>query len=167
MEIYEKINNRIRESGINKKELVNRVLALEPKLKNTGEIPTEKTIYAYLNGTSNLKLELIPYIAEALNITEQEIFDDTEQTRLKYLKHILKNPSSKEIELIKYKLGGNDIKIKNSILADTNHGNIIINSEYFNSEVKEVIELLKYAPIPFLNNLTSKLKEMQKLTKSV
>jgi len=152
---------------MNKKEFVNRVLALEPKLKNTGEIPTEKTVYAYLNGTSNLKLELIPYIAEALNITEQELFDDSERVRLKYLKHILKNPSNKEIDFIKYQIGSNSIKIKNSILADINHGNIVINSEHFGDEMKEVIELLKYAPIPFLTNLITRLKELKKLSDNI
>lgn len=127
-------------------------------------MPTERAIYSYLNGHREIKLELIPFIAEALDITEQELFDDTEKTRLKYLKHILKNPSKKEVDLIKYQLGINEIKIKNSILADTNHGNIIVNSKYFNEDLKEIIELLEFAPIPFLKNLILKLKEMRKLS---
>ena len=48
--------------------------ALEPKLKSTGEIPSEQTIYGYLNGKRELKIELIPYIAEVLKVDEQELF---------------------------------------------------------------------------------------------
>ena len=47
---------------------------LEPKLKSTGEIPSEQTIYGYINGKGELKIELIPYIAEVLEVDEQELF---------------------------------------------------------------------------------------------
>lgn len=166
LEIYELINQKIKEKGMSKREFANRVLALEPKLKNTGEIPTEKTIYAYLNGTANLKLELISFIAEALDVSEQEFFDDSQKARVKYLKHILKNPSKKEIELIKYQLGVNEIKIKNFIISDINSGNITINSDYINNDFKEAVELLQYASIPFLKNLIIKLKEFKNLSTS-
>ena len=48
--------------------------AIEPKLKSTGEVPSEQTIYGYLNGKRELKVELIPYIAEVLGVDEQELF---------------------------------------------------------------------------------------------
>ncbi|MDD5401361.1 MAG: helix-turn-helix transcriptional regulator [Sulfurimonas sp.] len=48
--------------------------AIELKLKSTGEIPSEQTIYGYLNGKRELKAELIPYIAEVLEVDEQELF---------------------------------------------------------------------------------------------
>lgn len=47
----------------------------EPKLKSTGEIPSEQTIYGYLNGKRELKVELIPHIAEVLEVSEQELFN--------------------------------------------------------------------------------------------
>ncbi len=48
--------------------------AIEPKLRSTGEVPSEQTIYGYLNGKRELKVELIPYIAEVLGVDEQELF---------------------------------------------------------------------------------------------
>ena len=48
--------------------------AAEPKLKSTGEVPSEQTIYGYLSGKRELKVELIPYIAEVLGVDEQELF---------------------------------------------------------------------------------------------
>lgn len=163
MEIYEVINQKIKEKGMNKKEFVHKVLALEPKLKNTGETPTDKTIYAYLNGTANLKLELIPYIAEALDTIEQEIFNDSEHSRIKYIKRILKNPSKKELETIKYYLGNGDMNIKNSIVPDINHGSIIINSEYMTEDTKLLIGLLKYASNSFIKKLILKLQQLKEL----
>ncbi|MEN5408014.1 hypothetical protein [Aliarcobacter butzleri] len=75
MEIYEKINYLIEESNMSKKEFVDRVLALEPRLKVTGEIPSNQTIYRYLNGSRELKVEILPYFAEILNVKEQEFFE--------------------------------------------------------------------------------------------
>jgi len=76
MEVYEKINQILLSRTVSKRDFAKKLRAIEPKLKSTGEIPTEKAIYGYLNGTSNLKIELIPYIAEVLHIKEQELFDD-------------------------------------------------------------------------------------------
>jgi len=74
MTIINKINYLIEEKKLTKKEFVNILQSLEPKLNSTGNIPNEQTIYGYLNGKRELKIELIPYIAEALNVTEQELF---------------------------------------------------------------------------------------------
>lgn len=74
MNIIEKINFLIQEKDITKKEFVEKIRALEPRLNLTGEIPSEQTIYRYLNGTRELKVELIPYIAEILGVSEQELF---------------------------------------------------------------------------------------------
>ncbi|PUE67664.1 hypothetical protein [Arcobacter lacus] len=89
MEIYEKINLLLKEKSLNKKNFAIKLIALEPKLKSTGEIPTIKAIYAYLSGDIALKVELLPYIAEVLEIPEQILFDDSSRTRKIYLKHIL------------------------------------------------------------------------------
>lgn len=74
MDIIEKINYLIKEKNLQKKDFVKLLQATEPKLKSTGEIPSEQTIYGYLNGKRELKIELIPYIAEVLGVTEQELF---------------------------------------------------------------------------------------------
>lgn len=75
MEIIDKINYLIKEKKLQKKDFVKQLQLLEPKLKSTGNIPSEQTIYGYLNGKRELKVELIPYIAEVLNIQEQELFE--------------------------------------------------------------------------------------------
>jgi transcriptional regulator with XRE-family HTH domain len=72
--IIEKINFLLEEKGVSKKEFVDKLQKLEPKLKGTGEIPSEQTIYRYLNESRELKVELIPYIAEVLEVTEQDLF---------------------------------------------------------------------------------------------
>jgi transcriptional regulator with XRE-family HTH domain len=76
MEVWEKVNYLLDEKGISKKEFVDKFLSLEPRLKQTGEIPTVQTVYRYLNNQREIKIELIPYIAEALMITEQELFSN-------------------------------------------------------------------------------------------
>ncbi|MCT7498152.1 hypothetical protein [Aliarcobacter cryaerophilus] len=62
MELYEKINLLLKEKNLNKKNFALKLIALEPKLKSTGEIPTVKAIYGYLSGDIALKIELIAYI---------------------------------------------------------------------------------------------------------
>lgn len=74
MNIIEKINFLLEEKGVGKKEFADKLRKLEPKLKATGEIPSEQTIYRYLNESRELKVELIPYISEVLEVTEQELF---------------------------------------------------------------------------------------------
>ena len=74
MDIVEKNNYLLRERGISKKEFADRLQSLEPRLKSTGNIPNIQTIYGYLNGKRELKVELIPYIAEVLGVSEQELF---------------------------------------------------------------------------------------------
>lgn len=74
MEIIDKINYLIKEKNLQKKDFVRLLQALEPRLKSTGDIPSEQTIYGYLNGKRELKVELIPYIAEVLGVDEGELF---------------------------------------------------------------------------------------------
>ena len=101
METFERINQLLKINKLSKKEFSKKLLALEPKLKNTGEIPSENTIYAYLNGRIGIKIELIPYIAEVLKVPEQLLFDDSAITRKMYLKHILATATNEEQEYIK------------------------------------------------------------------
>lgn len=98
MEVYEKLTSILKERGISKKEFALRLIDKDIKLKNTGEVPSEKVIYAYLSGRISLRIELIPSISEILNIVEQELFDDTETKHIKLLHHILRNPSELEYQ---------------------------------------------------------------------
>lgn len=148
MENYEKINLLIKEKGLNKKKFALKLIELEPKLKSTGEIPTLKAMYAYLSGDVALKIELIPYIAEVLNIPEQVLFDDSSRSRKIYLKHILDSISAEETELLKSKLcDKKDIS------------NIVPKDRLF-----KIQDLLMYAPDIFLKELEVTLKEYKDLT---
>ncbi len=91
MEIFERINKLIKENNLTKREFAKRLRDLEPRLNSTGEIPSEKTIYKYLNGTISIKIELIPYIAEVLQITEQELFTNDEKSRKKFFSKYYEN----------------------------------------------------------------------------
>ena len=75
MEVWEKINYLLEEKKISKQEFANRLISLVPKLKRTLETPSSQTILGYLYGKRELKVELIPYIAEVLGVSEQELFN--------------------------------------------------------------------------------------------
>jgi len=75
MQVSEKINYLLAEQGLTKREFARTLLALEPKLNGTGKPPSKSTIYGYLNGGREIKIKLIPYIAELLSIPEQELFE--------------------------------------------------------------------------------------------
>lgn len=148
MEVYEKINLLLLEKKLSKKDFAVRLRNLEPKLNSTMEIPSEKSIYAYLNGRIGIKIELIPYIAEVLEIPEQLLFDDSGRTRKMYLKHILQNVSNEEKELIKSKVCAEQLS-KITIPKDRFHN---------------INDLLIYAPEIFLENLENTLKNYKDLT---
>lgn len=74
MEVWEKINYLLEEKQMTKQEFANKLIMLEPKLKRTSETPSVQTILGYLYGKRELKVELIPYIAEVLGVDEGELF---------------------------------------------------------------------------------------------
>jgi len=74
MRVTEKINYLLQEKDLTKRDFARKLLELEPKLYGTGKPPSESTIYGYLNGGREIKIELIPYIAEVLGVSEQELF---------------------------------------------------------------------------------------------
>lgn len=76
MKVAEKINYLLEEKNISKREFAKKLLALNPLLERTGKPPSESTVYGYLNGGREIKIELISYIAETLNISEQELFSN-------------------------------------------------------------------------------------------
>jgi len=92
LEVFEKINYIINEKNMSKKEFADKFLSLNPRLRTTGEAPSYSSIYGYLSGRREIKIELIPYIADALNIKEQELFNfDLEYStefNIKYSKDI-------------------------------------------------------------------------------
>jgi transcriptional regulator with XRE-family HTH domain len=75
LEVFEKINYLINEKNMSKKEFADKFLSLNPRLRTTGEAPSYSSIYGYLSGRREIKIELIAYIAEALNVKEQELFN--------------------------------------------------------------------------------------------
>ncbi|WP_294890794.1 hypothetical protein [Sulfurimonas sp. RIFCSPLOWO2_12_36_12] len=132
---------------MSKKEFAERLIQLEVKLKNTGSVPSENTIYAYLNGRIGIKIELIPYIAEVLNIPEQLLFDDSARARKIFLKYLAESITSEEKEFLKAKVC--EDKITSSVPKDRFYA---------------IQDLLIYAPDVFLNELERTLKEYKDLT---
>ena len=147
MEVFEKINLYLKDRKISKKEFAERLIQLEVKLKNTGSIPSENTIYAYLNGRIGIKIELIPYIAEVLNIPEQLLFDDSPRARKTFLKYILDSLSSEEKELVR------------SRVCEEKNTPSVPKDRYY-----KIQDLLVYAPEMFLSELEMTLKEYKDLT---
>lgn len=115
MSIIEKINFLLQEKALSKKEFANNLRKLEPKLLATGDIPSEQTVYRYLNGSRELKVELIPYIAEVLGVNEQELFSFDLEYATGY-----NYKQSKEIreilELLQYLPNGGIAKLKEQLL---------------------------------------------------
>lgn len=99
MTILERINAILKSKNMSKRELARRIIALEYRAAKTGEIPTESSIYAYLNGTIELKADLLPYIAQALNIYEQELFTSEAKSQ-KILQKIYRNNIERYAEII-------------------------------------------------------------------
>lgn len=114
MTIINKINYLIEEKNLTKKKFVTILQSLEPKLNSTGNIPNEQTIYGYLNGKRELKVELIPYIAESLNVTEQELFSfDIEYATEENIRY---SKDAREIlDLLQYAPKGMIEHIKNAL----------------------------------------------------
>jgi transcriptional regulator with XRE-family HTH domain len=146
MEVYEKINRYLKAKKMTKKEFALRLLGLEAKLKNTGSTPSENTIYAYLNGRIGIKIELIPYIAEVLDVPEQFLFDDSSRARKIFLKTISESMTLTEKELL-----------RSSICEE---GKILNQKERF----YKIQDLLIYAPGIFLQKLEAALMDYKELT---
>ncbi len=119
-EVWEKINYLLSEKKISKKEFADRLVALDPKLKRTDESPSSQTILGYLYGKREIKVELIPYIAEVLGVSEQDLFTfDLEYAQ---------------------------------------------NYNYRQSkEVREIVELLRYAPVSVVVHIKEQLQKYKKL----
>lgn len=159
LEIQKNINELIKQKGMTKKEFAHKLLELQPTVSRIGEVPSISAMYSYLNGRINIPIELIPYVAEVLNVTEQELFDTSAKTRKKCFQYFLQSASKEELEyfqnFIYYQINNNVV---------TNYGNIITNMATHNERTEEIVQLLEYAPNKFINNLLKKLREFKKMT---
>jgi transcriptional regulator with XRE-family HTH domain len=122
--------------------------------------PTISTIYDYLNGRINIPIDLVPFIAEALDVTEQEIFDISSKTRKRCFKYFLQNSSKEELEYFQNFI---NFQILNNI--NINYGEAIMSTETTDEKLKKFTELLKYAPVDFMDKILARLGEYEKLEK--
>lgn len=160
MDVYERINILIKEKNLSKRDFAKKLRDLEPRLYSTGEAPSEKTIYKYLDGSIAIKIELISYIAEVLNVTEQELFTSDKKSRKKFFQNIIKTATDEEIEILQNKF---DLKCKFT-------QNINEPKSKYKKESKiqnELISLLPYAPKPLIENFISKLKDLKEFNESL
>lgn len=104
MKVVERINEILKEKNISKKELASKLMDLGLRAHKTGETPTLSSLYAYLNGNIDIKADMIPFIADALGVYEQELFSASAQKMLR--KIATQNPLYKKyhhiIELLEY-----------------------------------------------------------------
>ncbi len=158
--IQENINNFIKERGMSKKDFAQQLLKLKPTVSRIGEVPSISTIYSYLNGRINIPIELIPFIADILDITEQELFDTSTKTRKKCFKYFLQNASKDELEYFNNFINS---QIQNNI--NINYGSVVMNSKNKDEKIEQFIELLKYAPNDFIDKVLDRLEEYKMLDK--
>ena len=100
MELSEKISEILRQKGVSKKFFAEQLIELKPILISTGETQSISSIYGYLNGSREIKAELLPYIAEILDITVGELFEEKTKSRIKTLENILKSPTQDELKIL-------------------------------------------------------------------
>ena len=115
MDVKDKINYILTEQNKSKREFARELLNLNPRLISTGKAPSESTIYGYLNGRREIKIELIPYIAEVLNITEQELFEVNIEWTSEY-NYKLSKEIREIISLLKYVPNGKIVELKEKLL---------------------------------------------------
>ena len=128
MEIYEKIASILKDKNISKRDFAKMLIEREVRSSRTGEVLSEKVIYAYLNGTVSIRADIVSDICSALGITEQELYDDSESKHIKLLHKILKNPTDFERQTAMLLLKGSSEHHKP------------------NSELDKISKLLEYAP---------------------
>lgn len=107
MKVIHRIDEILKSKNMSKRELAKRLIALDMRASKTGETPTESSIYAYLNGNIEIKADMIPYIAEALGICEQDIFSNSHKESDRILRKIYANSPHYEkyrhiVELLEY-----------------------------------------------------------------
>ncbi len=156
LKTYENITLLIKSKGFTRKEFAQNLINLQPNVNRLSETPTLSTIYGYLNGRINIPIDLIPFMAEVLDVTEQELFDTSSKTRKKCFKYFLQNASKDELEYF------NNF-INSQIHNNINYGKVMMNTKSTNEKIEKFTELLKYAPIDFIDNVLIKLEKYENL----
>lgn len=158
--IQENINKVIKQKGMTKKEFAQKLLDLKPTVSRIKEVPSLSAIYSYLNGRINIPVELISYVAEVLDVTEQELFDTNAKSRKRCLKYFLQNASKEELEYFAYFI---NTQMKNAI--GINYQDVLMNSTTTDEKIAKFIELLPFAPNDFIDKVLTRLDEYKKLYK--
>ena len=140
MEVFEKIVELLQKRKMSKKEFALKLISMEPKLKSTGEIPSISTIYNYLNGNREIKIELLPYIGKILNVPEQALFDCDKN---KIIKYIFEDITPSQLEYIKR-------------LTKSKSENLSIEEL---TDIEKTASLLEYAPKKVVLKVKEKLEE--------
>jgi transcriptional regulator with XRE-family HTH domain len=161
MEVYERINELIQYKKITKRKFAENLQNLNPRLKSTGETPNEKTIYKYLSGDINIPIELIGYIAEALDISEQELFETNFQTKIKLYKYITQNLDENQIITIK-KIYLN-AKLIDDVTLQYDKTKSFDANLLKQNKMQELFELLPYASDAMIEKFIEKLKEVKEV----
>ncbi len=161
MKIYERLAHIIKQKGLSRKEFAQKLINLSPNVSRIGETPTVSTIYAYLNGRISMPIELIPYIAEVLDISEQELFDVSPKARKKHFKLLISKCSNEELNHFAKILN-------NKILLDSKDANEVLFSQEkaYNEKLKEISLCLRYAPLEFIDKFIKSLKKFKNLSDS-
>lgn len=153
LNIIEKINEIINEKGLTRKYFVNQLISLNPILKTTNEVPSSSTVYGYLNGNREIKIELLPYIAKVLNVNISELFEEEKLQRIQVLQNILKSPTKEEQKILEqfFKL---ENKMNNQKLQNN------VNYHLYNY----ILEILPYSSEKFLYTLIDVLESFKDST---
>jgi transcriptional regulator with XRE-family HTH domain len=154
LDLSYKINLFLKEKGMSKKFFAEKLIALEPILKSTREVPSASTIYGYLNGSREIKAELLPYIAKVLDVGISELFEDNKKDRLKILQNILENPSQEEQKLLENYFKFEEKLSNQKLQNDTNY-------HLYNY----ILQMLPYASEKFLYTLIDLLESYKDSTK--
>jgi len=129
MRVVDRINEIIKEKGMTKRELARRLIDMDMKAHKTGEVPSESSVYAYLNGNIDIKADMVPYIADALGVCEQDLFTENfEQSRKIFAKFYRQNSNNYNeiIDLLEY-LSPKTIEILQKILIANQENTIKLN----------------------------------------
>ncbi len=158
--IHENISKIIKQKGLNKKEFAIKLIDLKPTVSRIGETPSLSAIYSYLNGRINIPVELIPYVCDVLDVTEQELFDTTQKRRKRCFKYFVESANIEELEYF-----NNFINSQITHNININYGKVVMSSSPIvdNKKLDKFIELLEFAPHNFLNRAIDKLKEYRKI----
>lgn len=148
METYKKINRLISKKNMTKREFSRILRQKSPILKSTGEVPSEKTIYKYLDGNLSLPVELISSIAETLNIAEQELFDNSLDAKLRFCKYVMKSSNDVELKHI-HRCCENGFLLKKDILESSD------------DDIKRLFEIIEFAPKPLIRETIKKIEKIK------